>query len=129
MIAHRLPLAGELEELLHDVAGDAKTEAELVELLLPELLVRLLQVVGRPRMIRALEELRDLRELIPSKPTPEPAHAVCWRVTLCSRPAWRERWDPLDGVWRPVCFDHSRGAMPMELRPLPSERKASSRVA
>ena len=113
----RLTLAADLEELVHEHAADATDDAAFAELLLPELLVRLEKTVGRRRLIRALEELRDA-----TAPKAAPQLGVpCWRTTAgCARSAIAERLDPNgSGIWQPVCADHLRGALPLEIRKFP----------
>jgi hypothetical protein len=112
-----LALAGDLEELLHELAAEAKTDRELAELLFPRLLLRLQETLGRPTLKRALE---DLGAATAPKETPALVGLTCAWTIRCDEPVVIQRWDERAGIHKPVCRIHSRDATPMELRPYPN---------
>jgi hypothetical protein len=126
MIPSHLKAVRELEQLLHEIAPDGKTDREALELLARPTLVLFAKHLGKAEMTKLLDELLNA----PTPKPPEPALPWCYRADLCASSAIAERWDEKEGVWRPVCKHHARDALPVELRAFPNgTRKAPQRVA
>ncbi len=128
-VVQRRTLAEELTELVAACNSQARNDRELVAALIPHLLVAFAGPMGHMRGVFALiDECRPRNVpapapviLVKSPPAPPvaPPRVECWRFGTCGKYAERERFYQTGTPWRPVCAEHSAGAMPLgELRPL-----------
>jgi hypothetical protein len=107
-------LAAALIKLVTELDREAKSDAELAELIVPHLLRPLCVALGGCRRVfTLLERERPRAEHVENVP----ARVPCAHL-MCSYPAVSRRFDPRTGIHRPVCEVHVRGAGPLERLPL-----------